>query len=90
MFRLFGLFCLETGDSDHDNWNRKKKVKEHTDIIHEQKRIKCDLCTATLSNVRNMHAHMKSIHKDILVDTGNSKVNDPFWKKYIVSENSSV
>ena len=71
---------------DYSHWD-KNRVKENNNVIHEQTRIKCDLCTATLSNVCNMHAHMKSIHKDILVDTGNLNVNDPFWKKYSVAKN---
>ena len=64
----------------------KIRVKEHIDIIHEQKQIKCDLCNATLSNMRNMHARMKSLHRYILIDTGNFKVTDPFWNKYTLAE----
>ena len=70
---------------DYSHWD-KIIVKGHIERIHEQKRIKCDLCNATFSNVRNMHAHVTSIHRDILIDTGNFKVNDPFWNKYTVAE----
>jgi len=73
---------------DYRNWN-KHKIKVHYDKVHNGVRVKCDLCSSTFTQRSNMVAHMKKVHSDQLVGTGEQNEHLAFSKRYIIAPNGS-
>ena len=73
---------LKCAECNHKSYNK------HLDIIHHKKvhqglRTKCQLCPAKFTQSCNMLAHMKKIHKDMLVEnTENVETHANFSKRY--------
>ena len=55
-------------ECDYRSWN-KRTLSDHHMMDHTGIRLKCEVCPSKFTKRRNLNAHMKKIHKDILKET---------------------
>ena len=55
-------------ECDYRSWNKRTLIDHHMKV-HQGLRLNCEVCPSKFTKKRNLNAHIKKIHKDILKET---------------------